>query len=134
MAGQKFVVVPRDIDDPGPFARFAQNFLDDVVMLLRPVDSPAQRPDVEQVTHNVERVEVVLFQEREDGTGVATPRAQMDIGNPPSTIALRAIGDHDPFVVVEKTSGKSSNVTFSRQMFPQELPATSGLTTFRTST
>jgi hypothetical protein len=43
----------------------------------------------------------------------------MDIGNPRSTIAIRAIGDHDPFVAVKKTSGKSSNVTFSRQMFPK---------------
>lgn len=42
MAGEKFVVIPGNIDNPRAFARFAQDLLDDVIVLLRPINSPAQ--------------------------------------------------------------------------------------------
>lgn len=42
VAGEKFVVIPGDTDDSRAFARFAQDLLDDVIVLLRPVNSPAQ--------------------------------------------------------------------------------------------
>ena len=51
--GHQFVVIPRDIDHMRAFAGFAQNFLDHVVVLLRPIDSATQRPDIDQVAHDV---------------------------------------------------------------------------------
>ncbi len=41
MALEKFVVVARDIDDLRTFAGFAQDFLNHVVVFLRPIDSAA---------------------------------------------------------------------------------------------
>ncbi len=41
------VVVTRDVDDSRAFARFPQNLLDDVVMLLRPVAAAAHLPDID---------------------------------------------------------------------------------------
>ena len=41
------IVITRDVDDACAFARFAQNFLDDVVVLLRPVTAAAHLPDVD---------------------------------------------------------------------------------------
>lgn len=63
--GEKLIVITRDADDPGAFARFAKELVDDVVMLLRPVDSTPQRPDVDQVAHHIERLKLVLLQENE---------------------------------------------------------------------
>lgn len=71
MAREEFVVIARDVDDSRPFARLAQNFLDDVVMLLRPIDSAPERPDINPVTDNVERIEFVHFEESEQGVRTA---------------------------------------------------------------
>lgn len=56
----QFVVISRNINDAGPFTGLAQNFLDDVVVLLRPVTTPAHRPDIDQVSDHIERLEIVL--------------------------------------------------------------------------
>ena len=37
--GQQVVMIARDVNDACAFARFAQNLLNDVVMLLRPINS-----------------------------------------------------------------------------------------------
>ncbi len=97
MAGEEFVVIAGDINDPSPFARLAQNFLNHIVVLLRPVDSAPERPDINQVTDNVERVEFVLFQKSEKFFRTAAAGAEVDIGNPRSTITIRAIDDHAAF-------------------------------------
>ena len=107
MAGEEFVVIARDVDDPRSFARLAQDFLDDVVVFLRPVDSAAERPDINQVTDDVEGVEFVFFQESEERIRAAAPRAQVDVGNPRSTIAIRAIDDHAPFYPSERARAKA---------------------------
>ena len=58
-------MVARDVNDARAFARFAQNLLNDVVMLLRPVTAATQLPDVDQVAHHIERFEFVFTQEIE---------------------------------------------------------------------
>ncbi len=63
--GHQLVVIARDVDHMRAFAGFAQNFLDYIVVLLRPVNSAAQRPNIDQVAHNVERIEIVLAQKIE---------------------------------------------------------------------
>ena len=52
-AGHQFVVISWNVDHACAFARFTQNFLDHVVMLLRPVNSASQRPDIDQVANDI---------------------------------------------------------------------------------
>ena len=88
-AGYQLIVISRNINYASTLASLAQDFLDYVVMLLRPIDSPAQRPDIDQITHNVERLEVVLAKKIEQGCGIAAARAQMRIGDPAGAITPR---------------------------------------------
>src|SRR5881398_3990624 len=81
-SGEHLVVVTGDVNDARSFARFAENLLDDVVVLLRPVTAATQLPDVDQIAHDIERFAFVLAQEFEQRTGIAAARAQMDVGNP----------------------------------------------------
>ncbi len=62
--GEQIVVIARDVNGPCAFARFAQNLLNHVVMLLRPINPTPQLPDVDQVAHNVEPLEFVLAQKK----------------------------------------------------------------------
>src|SRR6266513_8647 len=52
--GHQLVVISRYVDDVRAFARFSQNFLDHVIVLLRPINSPTQRPDIDQVAYDVQ--------------------------------------------------------------------------------
>jgi hypothetical protein len=80
--GEHIVVIARDVNDAGAFARLAKDFLDDVVMLLWPVDSAPQLPDVDQIANDVERFELIFAEEMEQRAGIAATRAQMHVGNP----------------------------------------------------
>src|SRR6266498_3372672 len=80
--GEQIAVVTWDVNSPGAFAEFAQNLLDDVIMLLRPVNAAPQLPDVDQVAHHIERFEFVLPQEIEQRARVRSTRAQMHIRDP----------------------------------------------------
>ena len=59
------IVISGNVDDACSLARFAQNFLHDVIVLLRPINAAAHLPDVDQVAHDVEHFEIVLAQEIE---------------------------------------------------------------------
>ena len=59
----EFIVVTGDVDDLGTFARCAQDFLDDVVVLLRPINSATQLPDIDQTADDVESADLVIAQE-----------------------------------------------------------------------
>ena len=58
--GDQFIVIPGNVNDACAFAGFAQDFLDDVIVLLRPVTAAPHRPDVDQVAHDVERFKIML--------------------------------------------------------------------------
>ena len=45
-------------------------------MLLRPVSPAAHRPDIDQISHHVERLEIVLAQKSEQSGGVGAARAR----------------------------------------------------------
>ena len=64
-AAHEFIVVAGDVNDPRPFARFPEQFLDHVVMLLRPIDSAPHLPAIDQVAEDVERLDFVVAQEIE---------------------------------------------------------------------
>jgi len=87
--GHQLIVISRDVDYMRPFAGFAQNLLDHVVVLLGPVNSATQLPNIDQVTHNVECIEIVLAQKIEQRSGVAATRAQVRIRNPTGTMTSR---------------------------------------------
>src|SRR5215831_9493025 len=89
-ARYQFVVISRDVDYTCALAGFAQNFLDHVIVLLWPVNRAPQRPDINQIAHDVERVEVGLAQKVQQRGGVAAARAQMRVGNPRCSLALRS--------------------------------------------
>ena len=82
MSGEKLVVVSRDVDHPGAFARFPQNLLDNVVVFLRPIDAATQRPDIDEIADDVERLKLVLAQELEKSPGVAPSRAKVQVRDP----------------------------------------------------
>src|SRR5947207_13005363 len=81
-AGDEFIVVARDVDDARALARFAEKFLDDVVVLLRPINSAPHLPDVDEIPDEVERLELMVAQKLKERAGVAAPRAEMHVGDP----------------------------------------------------
>src|SRR6185436_10784711 len=87
-ARHQFIVISRDVNYTCAFAGLAQNFLDHVVMFLWPVNRPSQRPDIDQVAHDVERIEVGLAEKIQKRGGIAAARAQVRVGYPRGAIAL----------------------------------------------
>src|SRR5262245_15462190 len=87
-ARHQFIVISRDVNYTCPFAGLAQNFLDHVVMFLWPVNRAPQRPDVDQVAHDVERIGISLAEKIQKCGGVAATRAQVGVGYPRGAIAL----------------------------------------------
>jgi len=64
-AGHEFIVVSRDVNNARSLAGFPQNFLDYVIMLLRPINSATQRPNIDQIADDVESAEIILAQKIE---------------------------------------------------------------------
>src|SRR5215472_15474428 len=87
-ARHQFIVISRDVNYTRTLASFAQNFLDHVVVLLWPVSCAPQGPDVDQVPHDVERIEIGLAEKIQERGGVAAARAQVRVGYPRGAIAL----------------------------------------------
>jgi hypothetical protein len=81
-AGEEFVMISRDVNDARAFAGLTQEFLDDVVVLLRPIDSAPHLPGIDQVADDIERLEIVIAEEFEDRTGVTVARPEVDVGDP----------------------------------------------------
>ena len=81
IVAQEFVVVARQIDHPRALARFAQELLNDIVVLLRPKPARAQLPAVNDIADEIDRVGVVVAQKTEELCGLAAARAEMDIGD-----------------------------------------------------
>ena len=85
----ELVVISRDVDYMRALASFAQNFLDHVVVLLRPLNPATQRPNIDEVAHDIERIKIVLAQKVQQSSGVAAARTQVRIGDPPGAITSR---------------------------------------------
>lgn len=73
-AAQPFVVVARNVEDLGALARLAQDFLDYVVVALRPIPAFAQAPTVDDVADEIEVVGIGVPQEIEKEFGLAAAR------------------------------------------------------------
>ena len=84
---RRLVVVARDVDDVGAFARLAHDLLHHVVVGLRPVPPALEPPAVDDVAHQVEMLALVALQEVEQQFGLAAARAEMDIGQENRAVA-----------------------------------------------
>ena len=71
LAGE-FVVVARNKDHPRAAPNLAQQFLDDVVMRLRPVPAGAEPPAVDDVADQVDRVGLDMAQHIQDKMRLGT--------------------------------------------------------------
>ena len=76
---EKLVVVAGDVDDLCALAAFPEDFLDYVVVLLRPEDTAAKSPDIDEVADEVERLELRLFEELQKRPRLTAASAQMNV-------------------------------------------------------
>ena len=81
IAAQEFVVIAGHIDDAGALARLAQKLLHHVVVRLRPVEAGLQRPAVDDVADQIDRVGLVEAQKVEQLARLAAARAEMNVGD-----------------------------------------------------
>ena len=95
IVAQELVVIAGDVDDLGALARLAQKLLDEVVMRLRPVPARFQRPAVDDVADEIDRVGIVEAQEVEQKVGLRTAGSEMNVGDEQRAKApLRALVTH----------------------------------------
>ena len=88
-AAHQFIVISGDVNHARSLARFAQDFLDHIIVLLRPINSATQRPDVDQVRHDVQSSEIILAQKIRQRRRVPTARTQVRVGDPCGAIPSR---------------------------------------------
>ena len=74
-------MIAGDVDDARALARLAQKLLHHVVVRLRPVPARFQRPAVDDVADQIDRVGIVVAQEVEQLAGLTAARAEMDVGD-----------------------------------------------------
>src|SRR5439155_22447621 len=87
--GYELIVISRNVNYASALTGFTQYFLDDVVMLLRPINSAAKRPDIDEISHYVERLKIILTEKIEQCCGIAAARAQMHVGDPAGAVMPR---------------------------------------------
>jgi len=87
-ARDKLVVIPRDIDHTRPLATGAQDFLDHVIVRLRPIDPATQRPHIDQVSDHIKGFEFVSAEEMQQGFSFTPAGAQVDIRDPAGAVSL----------------------------------------------
>ena len=74
-------MITRDIDQSRPLARLAQQFLDDVVVRLRPMPAGGELPAIDDVAHQIDGFRIVMAKEIKELLGLAGARAEMHIGD-----------------------------------------------------
>ena len=82
IVAHEFIVIAWNECDRRSFARLAQQFLNDVIVGLRPIPRPPQPPTIDHVTDEIEVLGLGIAQEIEKIFRLAAPCAQMDVGNP----------------------------------------------------
>src|SRR5207302_256654 len=81
----ELIVISGNVNHRHALARFAQDFLDHVVVLLRPIATAPQLPDIDQIANDVEFLAIVIAQKLKHRLGVARPCSEMKIGDPGRT-------------------------------------------------
>src|SRR5215831_18794204 len=76
---QKLIVIARYIDHAGAFARLPQELLNHVIVSLGPVPGGPQAPTVDNVTHQIDGIRVVMAQKVEQKFCLAPACTEMHI-------------------------------------------------------
>ena len=66
----------------------AQDFLDDRIMIPRPINLFGKRPEIDDVPDEIEFLALVVFEEIQQDIGLALRGADMQIGNPDGSIRM----------------------------------------------
>eukprot|EP01132_Coremiostelium_polycephalum_P011880 gene11880-14531_t len=77
---QEFIVVAGDVEDARALAALAQEFLHDVVVLLRPVPAAAQTPSIDDVADQIDRIRIVILQKVQEKGRLGAFGTKMHIG------------------------------------------------------
>src|SRR5262249_25838407 len=97
VVAQKLVVVAGQINDSRTLARLAQEFLHDVVMMLRPEPAGAQLPAVDDIADQINGLGIVITQKLEKLSGLAAASAEMYIRDKQSAeFCCALLGCHRP--------------------------------------
>ena len=76
---QHLIMVARNEDHAGATPCALEEFLNDSILVARPVNAAAHRPEIDDVSHQVEIAGFVVAQEREQSFRLAGTRAEMDV-------------------------------------------------------
>ena len=86
-SGKEFIVIADDVNDLRPLPAFAQKFLDDIIMFLRPINTTTQGPYVDEISDEIEGVKLHIPQKCEQGACLASSGSKVNIGYPAGAIA-----------------------------------------------
>lgn len=81
-------MIAGDVDDLSALPAFAEEFLNNIIVILRPVNAASESPDIDQVSDKIEFLKIRVSEELEQCGGLAAPRSQVDIGYPSRAIAF----------------------------------------------
>jgi hypothetical protein len=104
-------VIADDVDDFGALPAFAQKLLNDIVVFLRPVDTTAQGPDINEITDKVEGLKFGILEKIQEDARLASAGAKVNIGNPACAITHCHSGED--LSARGRDGEKSGIVTFS---------------------
>jgi hypothetical protein len=75
----KFIVVTRDKNYSATLPGFSQQFLNHIVVTLRPVPFAFELPSVNNVSHQIQVITGVCFEKTQQSVGLAAWCSQMQI-------------------------------------------------------
>ena len=81
IVAQEFVVIAGDVDDARALARLAQHLLHKIIVGLRPVPAGFQRPAIDDVADQIDRLGIVGAEKIQQPVGLRAAGAQVDIGD-----------------------------------------------------
>lgn len=64
-SGEELVVVAGNINDFSALPAFAEDFLNNIVVILRPVNAPSECPYIDQVSYKIEFLKIRVSEELE---------------------------------------------------------------------
>src|SRR5271165_5711692 len=91
LAGE-LVVVAGNEHHPRAAADLAQEFLDHIVMRLRPVPAGAEAPAVDDVPDQIDRVSLDMAQHIQDKMGLAATRSQVQVRQEQRPVTVDLVG------------------------------------------
>ena len=84
----KHIVIAGDEYDARAFARLAQEFLNHIIVRLRPVPALFQLPAINNIADQINTLRFVVRQKVQQGVRLTILRTQMDIGQPQGAVVF----------------------------------------------